>query len=186
MQQAVCHCTSVSRHVLLQLGRGAAAAEIMCTEIYLCFFLSERTQDVVLVMHISVYNEGLEYNPSDLRRPTHCNTLHYTATHTLPSVCTTRVSSAMLSQNDSVMRVTPLLCILHYNHDHTLHHTAPHCNTLQHARTRLAGSPTYHDQHDSLASLGVFPRGFLCVAVRCSMFQCVAVCCSVCCFVLLT
>jgi len=116
----------------------------------------------------------------------HCNTLHYTATHTHPSVCTTRVSGAMLYHNDSVMRVTPLVCILHYNHDHTLQHTATHCNTLQHARTRLAGSPTYHDQHDSLASLGVFPRGFLCDAVRCSMFQCVAVCCSVCCFVLLT
>jgi len=55
-----------------------------------------------------------------------------------------------------------------------LHHTAPRCNTLQHAETHK------QDVFSQVAKQSGQTTGVLqCVAVCCSTLQCSAVCCSV-------
>ena len=65
----------------------------------------------------------------------------------------------------------------HKSGEHTLQHTATHCNTLQHTATYLMGG-SLHEQICALSSAGVLQCVAMCCSVLrcCSVLQCVAVC----------
>jgi len=143
--------------------------------------------------HLSYFGDTKSFLKKIASFSPHCNALQHTATHcnTLQHIATQALElfwrHQVVSEDDCLVLTTLQHTATHCN---TLQHTATHCNTLQHRHLSYFGDTksflkkiaSFSDEveldvltaHriDEIVAHGV------CVAVWCSVLQCVAVCCS--------
>jgi len=129
---------------------------------------------------------------------THCNTIQNNATHTATHTATQCSTLQHTQVNSPQVKGLKFLqdfkgTVAHCNSlQHTATHCNTHCNTLQHTQVKFLVShkdlggiiddlaTTWGEQVCALQNDAACYSG-VCVAVCCSVLQCVVVCCFVCC-----
>jgi len=202
-------CCSVLQCMLQYV---AVYVVVCCSVLILMFILSAQTGGTATLWISAAHCNTLQQSTAQLRnilQHTDCNTLHHTATHCNTLIAThcnalqrtathcnrptlfilgvqkggTTSLADCLFQHPSLCRNSGVFALQHTlqhtaTHCNTLQHTATQCNTLQHTRLNppITSAPVCSRVFVSacLWVNGVCLWGFMCVAACCSMLHRVA------------
>jgi len=104
-----------------------------------------------------------------------CNTLQLTATH-----CTTLHNTATHCNTDGLAQPIPQYQQKNATHCNSLQHTAPYCTTLQHTATQTDLLNRYLNTNKKMGKrMGCYFKPLHSLPWVVNVLQCVAVCCSV-------